>query len=66
MPRTTRARLKYPEGIKRRDGQLYMVLQRKRARWLFPGATVDLSVKDGQLIIQGLSDPDRPKRPKTR
>jgi hypothetical protein len=55
-------RVKYGDIIKRRDGQLFLVLQRKWAKWLFPGATIDLSVEDGELLVRGLTKPDRPKQ----
>jgi hypothetical protein len=49
--------------LKRREGQLYAILEHRWAPWLFSGAIVDLSVEGGELVIRGCSKPDRPKRP---
>ncbi len=62
MPRIVRTRLKWSDVFKRREGQLYAVFSRHLAPFLYPGATVDLSVEQGVLIIRGLRGPDRPKK----
>jgi hypothetical protein len=60
MPRQLSIRRKFSDVFKRRDGQLYAVLQRQWASWLYPGAIVEVSIDRGMLLIQG---PERPRRP---
>jgi hypothetical protein len=63
---TITMRLQASDVFKRRDGQLYAILSPAWAAWLYPGATVDVSVNGGSLLIRGLSHPDRPKSPTKR
>jgi hypothetical protein len=57
--------MKKTQGVVRqRDNQPYLVIPSGIAAWLVPGATLDLTVEDGRLVMSLVRGADRPKKPK--
>ena len=48
--------------VRTRDNQLYAVIPAGLASWLHTGAEVDITSRDGQLVVRPVHGSRRPKR----